>query len=353
MQAKVGTACIMSTNTTDQHLVSGLAERCPKERIVPAFGHHPWFTHWISTEEEPTKEEHYRSLFPDPPLLDESDDCSVSELDLILPSLPEPVPLRKILDELSAALQRFPHAILGEVGVDKSFRLPFPPESYATLDRLERKAGKQKEDTSAHDEPGCCSSSAPLPKRRLSRLQTPLSHQLHILRAQIAVAVQHRRPISFHSVRAAGCTTDFLLDLCTSLHPGGWDDVPSFRDVNLDLHSCTISAQGIVQVQKRHANVYVSFSTTINSRQKGLKEQVEATDPKRLLSESDWHSAEGLSERVSDIIKLFAESKSVLDHLKLQSDAGEEEKLRAVIAMIRRNWRRFLIGGQEESSDEE
>ncbi len=370
--SQVGSACIMSTNTQDQHLVRGIAERARTRRrgqIVPAFGHHPWFTHWISTssslDESSTssksvrKEQHYRRLFPDPPLLSES----VSELDLILPHLPDPVPLERILDELQSNLEAHPEAILGEVGIDRSFRLPFPAASYDELERL--RSDRPNPAPPPQQQQRDSDSYKPAPRHRLSRLQTPLAHQLEVLHAQLAVAIRLRRAVSFHSVRAAGATADFLQELCTARFPRALA-LPSpdsstetsrgasfHGSVHLALHSCTLSAPELRKLQAQHPNVYVSFSTTINARQKALREQIDAADPRRLLSESDWCAAEGLAQRVREIVALFAQSASVRRHVGLTDADGEEESFRRVVRMLRSNWTTFLRNREEVEAEEE
>ena len=314
----------MSTNADDQHLVAGIADRSDASRIVPAFGHHPWFVHRITATETPlpSKEEHYRSLFPDPPLIDEG----MTELELLMPSLPEPIALSSVLNELRTRLERYPHSILGEVGIDKSFRLPFPPDTWATLDQIE---GKSSGAAAELKESGAA-------KRRLSRLQTPIEHQLIIFKAQVDVAISLNRSVSFHSVRAAGTTGELFRELRSLSNPG-------FKSINLDLHSCTLSAETIKQVQKTHKNIYVSFSTTINSRQKGLLEQIDACNPDRLLSESDWHSAEGLAERVHEIVDLFADSRTLIEHLGI-GGLSKSQRVRKIAEKLRQNWQTFLQG---------
>lgn len=216
----------MATDPADQELVAELAAADP--RVVPAFGFHPWAAHRIGSGPE-----HYAALFGAPPTPD-----AQRALEL----LPPPLPLADALADLRAHLMRYPHALLGEVGLDRSFRLPAPPGA-AT---------------------------------RLVPLQTPLEHQMALLEAQVRIAVELGRSVSMHSVRAAGPTLAFLDRLYAHA------DAPP-----LVLHSCTMSPESIVQVQRRHARVYVSFSMTINARQRALDAQIAACDPARLLCESD------------------------------------------------------------------
>src|SRR6266404_667477 len=60
------TLCAMSTRAEDQSKVAALARAHP-ERIVPAFGYHPWWAHRISLDaaagSAPDGAAHYRALF--------------------------------------------------------------------------------------------------------------------------------------------------------------------------------------------------------------------------------------------------------------------------------------------------
>jgi Tat protein secretion system quality control protein TatD with DNase activity len=121
MKAKVLT--IMSTRREDQDLVESVATRFPLngndglKSVVPAFGWHPWFSYQIfddrSTNEKPNPIVHYRSVLT-PNVEDEA----------FLQALPEPKSLTEFLMETEDRLRRHPFALVGEVGLDRSFRLP-------------------------------------------------------------------------------------------------------------------------------------------------------------------------------------------------------------------------------------
>lgn len=156
--------CAMSTDPYDQALVAQLAD--DNDAVLPCFGVHPWAAHTISLQNpSPPAREHYAALF-------RAQDVDVALLD----ALPTPTPLDEVLAQLRAYLTRYSHALVGEVGIDRSFRLPYP-------------------------------GSAP---QRLTRYQTPIEHQLAVLEPQVRLACQLRRSISMHSVRAAGHTTNLL-----------------------------------------------------------------------------------------------------------------------------------------------
>lgn len=136
-------------------------------------GFHPWYSHTLSLEDPaPEKRAHYTALFGE----GDAETCALYD------ALPAPRPLRDALAEVEAHLEEFPGALLGEVGLDRSFRLPDPRAD------------------------------AP---HKLTRLQTPIAHQRTVLRAQVDIACKLRRSVSMHSVRAAGQTTDFLAEMAT------------------------------------------------------------------------------------------------------------------------------------------
>lgn len=207
-QVPLDTVCVMSTDAWDQRLVARAAAAWPG-KVVPAFGFHPWCVHTLSlAHPPPPAREHYEALLGP----------EVAEL---VPHLPPPVSLAEALAQLEAYLVAYPHALLGEVGLDRSFRIPVP-----------------------HTSP-----------RRLSRCQTPLAHQLAVLHAQLALACRYGRNVSMHSVRAAGPTLDVLADAAAQF--------PGFAAIGVLLHSCTLSVPSLKQVQRAHANVFVSFSTCV------------------------------------------------------------------------------------------
>ncbi len=93
--------------------------------------------------------------------------------------------------------------MIGEVGLDRAFRVPY--DYFAS-------------------------------PRQLTPFTVPLSHQLAILEAQIDLAVDLRRNISMHSVKAQMNTKD-LLDKMKKKHGANWNSI------GVDLHSCGLSAQ--------------------------------------------------------------------------------------------------------------
>jgi Tat protein secretion system quality control protein TatD with DNase activity len=209
------TLCAMSTQAGDQSKVAALARDHP-DRIVPAFGYHPWWAHRISLSapagSTPDSAAHYRELF-----LPESSPPPSDKLEAafarLLPVLPPPIPLADVLEDVRAHLTEFPTAMLGEVGIDRVARVPF--------------VGPGASD----DADGANGNS-----RGLSPFVTPLAHQFAVLEAQLALAVELRRNVSMHSVKAPS-QTRALFDRMAAAHGAGW------FAISVDVHSCKFSPE--------------------------------------------------------------------------------------------------------------
>lgn len=173
-------------------------------------GFHPWCSHHITVlDTTPSKRDHYASLF----LSGTPSEQDTTAFEEILKDLPEPIPLSTIVSSVRANLVDFPNALVGEVGIDRSFRIPYIP----------------------YPHPG---------PKKLSPFTVPSDHQVALLEAQIALAIELRRSISLHSVKAQQVT----LDLLKRLKEKYGDD---FGKINIDLHSCGFSAESWQEVEVR------------------------------------------------------------------------------------------------------
>lgn len=180
-------------------------------------GYHPWFTHWIAVRPFSSKEEHYRSLFLNATL--PAGQETLDAFQRLLCFLPDPLPLSDVLSSIRSNLTSFPHAMLGEVGMDRICRIPYThpaPIPYA----------------SSHNEG----------TRELSPFTIPLDHQLAILEAQLDVAVELRRNVSLHSVKSQEATVK-LFKRMKEKHGSRW------TEISVDLHSCTLSASTLRDIQ--------------------------------------------------------------------------------------------------------
>ena len=212
------TLCAMSTQQGDQSKVASLARARP-DRVVPAFGHHPWWAHRISlSAPAPDHAAHYRALFlsPSSSPSSPSSPSQPPNADLetafarLLPTLPPPITLADVLADVRAHLTEFPTAMLGEVGFDRAARIPF--------------AGANASDGGGDQ------------TFKLTPFSTPFAHQLAILEAQLALAVELRRNVSLHSVKASA-QTRALFDRMAATHGAAW------FAISVDVHSCTLSPE--------------------------------------------------------------------------------------------------------------
>ena len=129
----------------------------------------------------------------------------------VLESQPEPRLFDDILSEVRKNLLDFPNALLGEVGLDRAVRIPF---NYEATPRV------------------------------LSPFFIAFEHQLKILEPQLELAVELKRNISFHTVKAQDATVQLLERMANKFGDQFWD-------VSLDLHSCGLSPQTWKDIEVR------------------------------------------------------------------------------------------------------
>lgn len=345
---KAATLTVMSTREEDQDLVKQTAESLNKQpndvhaqRILPSFGWHPWFAHKILIDTEPAKSQAGSSGSSaesptQPQDATTNDDIlsqkkahyeavltpSVSEDEEFLDSLPTPIPLSQLIAETKQRLELFPNALVGEIGLDKSIRLPAP----WTQEDLDK---RDTEYTPGSRE-----------GRKLSPYKVKLEHQKAIFKAQLQLAGEMQRPVSVHSVQAHGA----ILDVFNSLWSGHERVFLSRRarerrqdaegalseedeDENdtskkestseetklpfpprICMHSYSGPVDPIRQFmhKKNPSDVYFSFSSLINFSGMGSRKAIDALmmlPADRVLIESDLHKAgpdmDGLLESVA------------------------------------------------------
>ncbi|KAG8920700.1 hypothetical protein FRC00_009641, partial [Tulasnella sp. 408] len=190
--------CAMASREDDQVKVANLARQWPDKHVtksqIPGF--HPWCSHHISVlDTTPSKRDHYASLF----LSSNPSEQDTTVFEEVLKNLPEPIPLSTVISSVRTNLTAFPNALLGEVGIDRSFKIPYIPYPFAGV-------------------------------KKLSPFTVPTDHQLALLEAQIALAIEFRRSISMHSVKAQQVTLDLLKKLKEKYKE-------DFGRINIDLHS--------------------------------------------------------------------------------------------------------------------
>lgn len=160
-------------------------------------GYHPWFVHTVTGKGTEEAHDHYRKLFS-------SSTSREEEVEELARQLPTPLKLDELLSSLQQNLEAHPDALLGEVGLDRVFRLPRDPRGYT------REPDKDDKGESTPPNGGI---SLGRRERPLTSLSTPIEHQVYIARAQIELAIRLKRSVSFHCVRAGGAVISLFDDI--------------------------------------------------------------------------------------------------------------------------------------------
>lgn len=334
MKAKALT--IMATRAEDQDLVEEVAQKLGvkstvKEwdegsKIVPSFGWHPWFSHQLfddalfddkSELNEQEKEQHYLSVLTPKP----------ENKDFLL-ALPDPRSLSNFIQETKERLKRHPLALVGEIGLDKSCRLPEAWQEH-----------KEQRDDSLT--PGGRE------RRRLSSYRVDLEHQRKLLKAQLHLAGELGRAVSIHGVQAHGVLFDSLQQTWQGYEkkvlskrekkrqqaPG--DAYIGNGDQNGDRayegpkpfppRVCLHSYSGPSEPLKQYlhpsvpAEIFFSFSSVVNFSSSGhskAEDVIRALPDDRILVESDIHTAgDDMDQFLADITRKVCDIKGwPLDH---------------------------------------
>jgi Tat protein secretion system quality control protein TatD with DNase activity len=367
---KTAALTAMASREEDQELVSqvasqlgvGTAGNKPSDQaaspgVIPCFGWHPWFAHQIVDDvNHPgaannqaaaavAKIAHYKSVLT-PPSSQEGEDEG------FFLALSDPKPLSSMIAETRARLIAHPQALVGEVGLDRAFRLPsawLPHEIEARDPSLT---------------PGSRGG------RKLSAYRVQISHQKAVLKAQLQLAGELHRAVSIHSVQAHGTVIELLQELwagherlshrerkrrrsVANAHQGCESEEQSqtpstsqsttstsFRPLPFPPRICMHSYSGPAEPLKQFlhpsvpSDIYFSFSSLVNfsTQSSGKAIDVIRTVPKdRLLVESDGHCAgpqmDALLEEI--VRKVCSLHGWTLDH---------------GVRQLAENWHRFVFG---------
>jgi Tat protein secretion system quality control protein TatD with DNase activity len=359
---------VMATRAEDQDLVTTAAEThgvkssdptqwTQEECIVPCFGWHPWFSHQMyisedsdSNDEAPlqgdAKIKHYQQV------LQPSRDNPTDQDRQIFLSLPDPTPFSTFLSLTRQHLTQFPYALVGEIGLDRSFRIP---ESWTTNSDLWAKRNN-------HLTPGGREG------RRLTPFRCSPQHQKRVFKLQLQLAAEMGRAVSVHGVQAHGLVLESLSELWKGHerevlskrerkkrgkdHPSVEADLPTGNgEVGQEKKPyppriCLHSYSGNVENFKLYLNpaiparIFASFSTAINlsdalgeETPEGFEEMVRMVPDHMLLVESDLHTAGvEMDRRLEDIIRRICKVKGW----------GLEEG----VERLGKNWRAFVFGDE-------
>lgn len=341
---------IMATRTQDQPLVAtvarsslGLARVSELSQeglttVIPGFGRHPWFSHELfdDTVDTPTfdvvlagkdlaraKMRHYAAvLTPSPPEA------------AFVADLPTPSPLTQFMQETKEYLDDFPLAMVGEIGLDKAFRLPGPWDeaTRAAVDPARTPGGRNR--------------------RPLSRHNITLEHQKTVLMAHLKLAGEMKRAVSVHGVQVHGNLYDLLVNCWkghekkgkrrsnkTETRNDGDKDTGLPYPPRICLHSFSGKSEGVRQYlnPKFPADIFFSFSKTNNLRddigRAKFEDALTMVPDDRILVESDIHTA---GKRMDLELK---ETYRAICKLK-----GWE--LEEGVARVAKNWEHFVFGSR-------
>jgi Tat protein secretion system quality control protein TatD with DNase activity len=345
---------VFATRIEDQDVMASIAKKhtplilTKDTKVIPGFGYHPWFSHTfyddvsisIAAESINTPEirkEHYQKV-----LLPAPEDDVIA----ILPAL---TPLSTALDLIRKNLQAYPLAMVGEIGLDKPFRIPEPWPDRATEDAAMALGPKDR------PRGGRC-------RRPLSLMKVDMEHQKKVLLAQLRIAGEFGRAVSVHGVGCHGILTDVIKqswagnEKLSGRSRRRKEKQDAMQDQSerteadaktpFPLRICLHSFSGTVDSIKPYfasnvpAEMFLTFAWCNNfsteSSGRKAEEVIKWVPEKALLVESDLHS-------------VGAKSDEVMENMARKICEVRGWTLENGCRILSRNWWRFVTG--EDSNE--
>lgn len=235
----------MSSSLSSQSRTAELVKRLP-HKVIGAYGLHPWFSHSVSLVNDHPKQS----------IESERRDGLIN-----FEALPSSISFESFMFKLRERLLDDPDSLLGEVGLDKAFRIKSPGKS-----------------TPSH-------------------MKVPMSHQRAVLEAQLDLAVEIGKHVSLHAVQ---CPNE-IIEVLEQLQAKWGEKLIGSRTlegegleggIKICWHSASISIETLNRVLNLFPNfLYFSYSIVLfegpHLNQK-LDHLLRHTPDDRLLIESDW-----------------------------------------------------------------
>ncbi|KAJ4364562.1 Cut9-interacting protein scn1 [Neocucurbitaria cava] len=353
---------VMATRAEDQDLVTSTADKhsCRASVGIRGFSHQMYINDENAQDDGNSREQeqdvtlkgdakvkHYQQVLQP----SRSDPLSDEDRQIFL-SLPDPTSFATFLQQTRKHLQKYPYALIGEIGLDRSFRIP---EAWnAHLDLWSKR--------NANLTPGGREG------RRLTPFRCSPQHQKKIFKLQLQLAAQMERAVSVHGVQAHGLVFEALSELWKGHEKEvlskrerkkRGQDHPSVESAQLENGGaekedkpkppyppriCLHSYSGNASNFKQYLNpaiptrIFASFSTAINlsdamdeETPASFEEIVRTVPDDMVLVESDLHTAgDEMDRRLEDIIRRICKIK--------------EWSLEEGVDRLGKNWKAFAFG---------